>query len=254
MTQPDHSGAQFESPDKVRAVGRLEVYLTVFVTGAAVMTIEIVGTRIIGPVFGVGLFVWSALLAVTLAALAGGYYVGGVLADRRLTPTSLGRVVTAAGVLLALASLAQHAVLRVAEGLGPSVGALFGAALLFAPALVALGITGPIAVKLRTKSLSQAGRGLGSVYAVSTAGSLVGTLVIGFVAVPAFDAKSILGCTAGALVLVGAGALALRKRPLALGLLIVPLLVSSGNDQAVAARLQAARQVSEPAWSRRSHR
>lgn len=37
----------------------------------------------IGRVFGVSFFVWSALLAVTLASLAAGYYLGGVLVDRR---------------------------------------------------------------------------------------------------------------------------------------------------------------------------
>jgi hypothetical protein len=31
--------------------------VTVFVTGALIMTIEIVGTRLVGPVFGVELFV-----------------------------------------------------------------------------------------------------------------------------------------------------------------------------------------------------
>ena len=47
------------------------------------MIVEILGTRVISPVFGVSLFVWSALLAVTLAALAIGYFCGGVLVDRR---------------------------------------------------------------------------------------------------------------------------------------------------------------------------
>ena len=50
-----------------------------------------------------------------------------------------------------------HGVLSVAEGLGQRAGALFGAAVLFAPTLVALGMTGPIAVKLKTRSLSHAG-------------------------------------------------------------------------------------------------
>jgi hypothetical protein len=64
-----------------RSLGRAELFLTVFVTGAAALTIEILGTRIVGPTFGVSLFVWSALLAVTLGALATGYYVGGVVID-----------------------------------------------------------------------------------------------------------------------------------------------------------------------------
>jgi hypothetical protein len=70
--------------EKSQRLAKPELFVTVFVTGAAVMVIEIMGTRIIGPVFGIGLFVWSALLTVTLGALAVGYYAGGVLADRVL--------------------------------------------------------------------------------------------------------------------------------------------------------------------------
>jgi len=44
---------------------------------------------------------------------------------------------------------------------------------------------------------------------------LVGTLVVGFVAIPAFEAKAILASTAAVLVLIGITGLGLRKRPLA---------------------------------------
>jgi SAM-dependent methyltransferase len=162
-----------------RAVGRGELFVTVFVTGAAVMTIEMVGTRLIGPVFGVGLFVWSALLAVTLASLAGGYYAGGVLADRRLDPRLLSKAVVSAGLALLLAPLLHRWALGVAEGMGMRVGPLFAATLLFAPSLVSLGAAGPISVKLATSSLAAAGRGVGGVYAVLALGLLLLPLFIG---------------------------------------------------------------------------
>src|SRR5512146_1533924 len=101
----DDSEENPAAPGELRAVGRPELFATVFITGAAVMAIEIVGTRLIGPVFGVGLFVWSALLAVTLASLAAGYYAGGVLADKHHDARLLGRTVVIAGATLALAPL-----------------------------------------------------------------------------------------------------------------------------------------------------
>ena len=58
------------------------LYLAVFVSGASVLALEILGTRILGPFYGVSLFLWSALITVTLAALSVGYVVGGRLADR----------------------------------------------------------------------------------------------------------------------------------------------------------------------------
>ena len=64
------------------AAGKPLCYLTVAVSGAAVMILELLGTRIIGPFYGVSLYVWSSLIAVTLIALALGYCLGGYLADR----------------------------------------------------------------------------------------------------------------------------------------------------------------------------
>ena len=108
-------------------------------SGAAVLTIEILGTRIVGPAFGVSLFVWSALLAVTLGALAIGYYTGGVLVDRFPTPRLL-RLQVGVGGLLALVRASSHLVLRALVGFGPRAGALLSATVLFAPALIALGM------------------------------------------------------------------------------------------------------------------
>jgi predicted membrane-bound spermidine synthase len=210
-------------------VGKVELFGTVFMTGAAVMTVEVVGTRIIGPVFGVGLFVWSALLAVTLGSLTLGYYAGGVVADRRLQPRLLGSVVACAGLLVGLVPLSSRGVLAFAEAWGPRVGPLVSAGLLFAPPIVALGMTGPIAVKMAIRSMPEVGRQLGAVYAISTAGSLLGTLYVGFVAIPSFDPRVILACVAAALVLLGAGSLAWRHRPAALALLLGPALVGSGS-------------------------
>src|SRR6187549_3670210 len=132
MPQAEPSPGAASAPKSVeRSVGRPELFATVFVTGAVVMTVEIVGTRVIGPVFGVGLFVWSSLLAVTLAALATGYYAGGVLADRTPSVTLLSRVVLSAGCLLGVTPLLTRVVLTAAEGLGPRAGALVSASLLF---------------------------------------------------------------------------------------------------------------------------
>ena len=64
-----------------------KIYLTsgIFFSGAAVMLVELVGTRIINPIFGSGIYVWSALISITLAALSIGYWIGGVIADKKPT-------------------------------------------------------------------------------------------------------------------------------------------------------------------------
>src|SRR5262249_41969953 len=189
-----------------------ELLATVFVTGSCVILIEILGTRVIGPVFGVSLFIWSALLAVTLGALALGYYLGGMLVDRSPTPRVLGLMVMASGLLLAVVPMLSRAVLASTVALGPRAGSLVAAAVLFAPSLIALGTIGPIAVRLATLDLRRAGHGVGSVYAISTAGSLIGVFVTAFVLVPALETNYILLGAAGVLTLAGAISLAWHGR------------------------------------------
>ncbi len=64
------------------AFDRTLLYLAAFATGAVIMMIEVLGTRIGGPFYGVSLFVWSSLISGALIALALGYCLGGIVADR----------------------------------------------------------------------------------------------------------------------------------------------------------------------------
>ncbi len=185
---------------------------TVFLTGAAVMVVEIVGTRILSPVFGVGIFVWSALLAVTMGSLALGYFLGGSLADRRPRPAALFATVLASGVLVALAPLLSRGVLALADPLGLRAGALLSGTLLFAPSVTSLGMVGPIAVRLANRRVAFTGRAAGMVYAVSTVGSLLGTLLTGFVLVPSFANEHVLAATSALLIAAALAGLLRRGR------------------------------------------
>jgi SAM-dependent methyltransferase len=221
--------APSSSHDVVRDLGALarwELLTTVLCSGAVVMLVEIVGTRIIGPVFGVSLFVWAALLSVTLCALAVGYYAGGVLIDRAPRASRLGWVLLAGGVILALVPVLAPAVLRGTAGLGPRTGALLAAFVLFAPALTMLGMTGPIAVRLATTDVTAAGKRVGSVYAVSTAGSLAGTLATSFWLIPAFETNAIVLAGSVVLIVLGVAILARRRRGWSAGALAIPFLAS----------------------------
>lgn len=186
------------------------VRLAVLVAGGAVMAIEVLGTRVLAPAFGAGIYVWAALLTTTLAALALGYALGGALADRRPEVRSLGVVLGAASVALAVGLLTAPFALRWGMGLSPQVGALLTAPVLFGAALCALGMTGPIAVRLEAESVLHTGHNVGRVYALSTVGSLAGTLLVVFVLVPRWETSTILWGTAA--VLCGLGALLLAGR------------------------------------------
>jgi hypothetical protein len=141
---------------------------TSVVCGALVMVIEILGSRVIGPFFGVSLFVWTSLITVTLAALAGGYAAGGFLADRRPMPSTLYILILAAGVFALLVPSLKGPVLKATASWGLRSGAFASALLLFGPALFLLGCVTPFLVKLAARELRTLGRTVGSFAALST--------------------------------------------------------------------------------------
>lgn len=167
------------------------LYATVTITGAAVMILELLGTRIIGPFYGVSLYVWSSLIAVTLIALALGYFIGGMLADR-YPVVRLAHVIVLAALTTVAIPFLSGPVLRVTDSLGLRVGAFTSALLLFTLPLTALAMVGPYVIKRATRDLSGVGTVAGSVYAISTVGSVAGTLLLGFFLLPMFGTRTII--------------------------------------------------------------
>ncbi len=134
------------------------------------MVVEVLGSRVVGPFFGVSLFVWTSLIAVTLIALAAGYAVGGFLADRRGTPSTLYAIIFAAGLLVLLIPMLKMPVLKLAMALGLRTGSFTATLVLFGPSLFLLGCVSPILVKIATRELANLGRTVGGFYALSTVG------------------------------------------------------------------------------------
>lgn len=165
------------------------LYCTVFLTGAAVMVIELLGTRLIAPFYGASLYVWTSLIAVTLIALALGYYLGGIWADRARSGLSL--IIATAGLLTLIIPWLAGPVLLATDPLGLRLGSFISTLILFSPSLIMLGMVGPFAVKLSTSALSNVGASTGSIYAVSTVGSVIGTLFLGFYLFPLIGSREI---------------------------------------------------------------
>jgi MFS family permease len=216
---------------KQRAPGRKGFFgflvITALVSGAMVMVVEVLGSKVIGPVFGVSLFVWTSLIAVTLVALAGGYALGGVLADRHPSADALYGILAAAGVLVLLVPFAKSGVLRLCQPLGLRLGALASAALLFGPPLLLLGFVSPYLVRLAARELDRIGRTVGVFYSVSTLGSFAGTVLAGFYLLAYFGVSRIFQLVGALLVaLAVAYFVFFRRRAAALLLLALPLLLS----------------------------
>ena len=156
------------------------LFATAGITGALVMVVEILGARIIGPFFGVSLFVWTALISVTLLALAIGYAIGGRLADHSPNPGRLYLLIAVAGTWLVILPFFKGIVLEALVPAGLRLGAFLSASLLFGPPLFLLGCVSPFVLRLAAVDITRLGRTAGLLYAVSTAGSFIGAAGTGF--------------------------------------------------------------------------
>lgn len=183
----------------------IRLYTVVFLSGAALMGLEIVGSRVMAPLFGTSIFVWGALITTFLASLSTGYALGGKVADRHPSPALLGRILLSAGLLLwlLLARPAPLLALCAAAPVPERFRALLAALLLFAVPSVLMGAVSPLATRLAARELGTIGRTAGTVAAVSTTGSIVGTFAMAFVLIPALPIEPILFGLGAVLVLSG---------------------------------------------------
>jgi spermidine synthase len=164
--------------------------LLVFVVGMGSLGAEIAAVRLLAPYFGASTVVWANTIGVVLVALSLGYWLGGRLADRRPELRGLCLLALAAAGLLALVPFAADPLLDVAVdaldsvSAGAFLGSLLAVLVLVAVPVLLLGAVAPYAIRLGVTTLEEAGRVSGRLYAISTAGSLVGTLSSALVLIP----------------------------------------------------------------------
>jgi spermidine synthase len=162
----------------------------VFTVGAGALGAEIAAARLLAPWFGASTIVWANTIAIVLVSLSVGYAVGGRLADRDPRPAGLARIVLVAAVLLAVVPFVSGPFLRLAskavDQLSAAIflGSLVGVGVLISLPLLLLGMVSPYAVRLAVDSVDAAGRTSGRLYAISTAGSLVGTFLAALLLIP----------------------------------------------------------------------
>ena len=199
---------------------------TVFITGACVLVIELMGSRILAPYFGSGIYTWSALISITLAALALGYSFGGRLADRLPRADILYMLCLAAGLwTLSTPMLARPLLPLMIQIPDIRTGVLLSSLILYFPNLFMLGAIGPFIIRLMTSKREIVGSVSGRVFAVSTIGSLLGALATGFVLIPGFGVVAIF-TFCGILLLVIAILGNFRARFIGYALILIGLVVS----------------------------
>ncbi len=158
------------------------IKFVVFICGAIVMSFEILGSRVLAPNFGSSVFVWGSLISVFLAGLSAGYYLGGKFADINPSSRKLSLIIIAPGLLLLTFPLYSAPITDwiFMKDLGVRTSPLLASSVLFLIPSFFLGIVSPYTAKLMICSLHTSGKTIGMLYALSTFGSIIGTLLTSF--------------------------------------------------------------------------
>jgi spermidine synthase len=162
----------------------------VFVVGMGSLGAEIAAVRLLAPYFGASTVIWANTIGVVLVALSAGYWLGGRWADRNPSAQALCRVALLAAALLAIVPFVARPLLDVAVdaldevSAGAFLGSLVAVLVLVAIPVLLLGAVSPWALRLAVRDVENAGTIAGRLYALSTAGSLVGTLLSALVLIP----------------------------------------------------------------------
>src|SRR6266480_3622475 len=157
--------------------------LLVFVAGACSLAVELSASRLLAPYFGTSLFVWANLIGLILLYLTVGYYLGGRLADRYPRPAVLYLLTIIASLLIGLIPFISRPILGwslssfASYSVSVFYGSLVSVILLFAIPMILLGCVSPFAIRLTIERVGKSGRTAGQLYAISTAGSILGTFL-----------------------------------------------------------------------------
>lgn len=197
-SQPGTAAPQSHPLDTARSTRwrwrNAALYCTAAWSGFFVMGVELLGGRLLAPYFGSSIFVWGALIAVFMTALAVGYLIGGQLSLRAPSLRGLGVLLIAEALLALPVILFGDAVFDMLSFSieDPRYGSLLAAFLMFSAPTVFSGMVSPYAVRLLIDNIERSGQSAGRLYFASTLGSAGGTIMTTFYLVLLFEINTII--------------------------------------------------------------
>lgn len=189
------------------------VYSLAFFGGFIIMSLELLGGRILAPYFGSSIYVWGSIITIFMLSLSGGYLAGGKLSLFNPSMNKFGVIFLIAALLLSpliyVAEVAMETIFDLVSD--PRYGSLLASAILFTLPTVILGMISPYSVRLLIETVEKSGQVAGKLYFVSTLGSAFGTLATSFYLVLWFEINTILIFMTASLALLGAIAMVSGK-------------------------------------------
>jgi hypothetical protein len=134
------------------------LFLVLVIEGGALMAVELMGAKLVAPFYGGSLYVWTAVLAITLLGLTLGYYIGGQLAKKRSSETKLFVILGVSALLVLVLPLTASIAMALTRGVGLIVGICITCFLLLLPPMLCFGMVGPLVVSLISLRLDSVGK------------------------------------------------------------------------------------------------
>ncbi len=207
--------------------------ILVFVSGMTSLALEMCASRLLGAYFGTSLLIWANLIGLILVYLTVGYFIGGRLADRYPSEQLLCALTACAAVSISILPFVSESILTWSVtglqqvSVSIFVSSLLGTILLFAVPVTLLGLVSPFAIRLATKEIVKSGKTSGSLYAISTLGSILGAFLPVLWLIPTFGVRRTLLIFGVLLFAASLWGLRMRWRP-AFALVVVALVIPLG--------------------------
>lgn len=165
------------------------IYILAFLEGVLVMSMELISTRLLTPIFGNTIYVLTSVLGVTMLSLLIGYFIGGVIVDKnKYMNYPIVFILIAIGFML-LFPITNSFFFNVIKKFNLVLGTIISTKILIAPPLILLGSTTPQLVQLLSENNKKAGTSSGNIYAISTLGGVLSTFISGLFLIPVFGVK-----------------------------------------------------------------
>lgn len=155
-----------------------------FIEGGALMAVEIAGAKLVAPFYGNSLYVWAAVLGLTLGGLATGYFLGAAVSRRYPTVKALFVIVLVAAMLVAAMPWTAAMIMSATLGLELRAGITIACLVFLFPPLACFGMVSPLIIRLASVEENTAGHIAGKIYAISTLGGILITALVAFYTIP----------------------------------------------------------------------
>jgi spermidine synthase len=168
-------------------VSKRKLFILAFIEGAFVISVELLGGKMLSPIFGSSVYIWTSIIGVTLTCITAGYLIGGILSTKSNPEKNLFILFFLAGIFSCLMPfLAENVFLSFLEK-NLFFSCITMSLILLAVPLICLGAVSPILIQSFNSSVVSSGKTAGRFYAVSTTGGIINTYLLGFIIIPAFS-------------------------------------------------------------------